>query len=532
MKVTALLLVVPALLTAAVAARNEPPSHPTAAPAVKKPLPTVDLREHGAFPLAHHLESEDLASGKTTFKAVFKDGRKLFHAPFNGIDGVGMRRLPSGAPFDRFSPVPAGGGLITSLSSQSCGSCHGFPYPSSAGLANTDLAFDPGSDGKPPFSIRSTTSLFGDGILQLLGEEITEALQSQRDAAMEAARRAPGKPVRQELRAKGVHYGALVATADESGKVTLDLSGLEGVDPDLVIRPLGWKGNLADVRSFIVGPSNSVLGMQPEELVWKFPDGGANADPDGDGVTRELSVGDITAMAVYVAALETPQPVERLVKLGMVAPPAPAEMAAVEKGRTLFAKAGCTGCHVPEMHLRRTVFEEPTSRGNGHYFDHVLAAKDKGYDPSKPVRFDVLTDANAPRAERAKDGGARILLYGDLKRHNMGRRLADAGGPQPSFTSDFAPLTRDGKPVLIPASDFLTAELWGVGNTGPYLHDARAGTLEEAILLHGEDDPPPPGDPGRSEAQEARDAFAGMSKEDRAAVVTFLRSLRTFSPGD
>jgi CxxC motif-containing protein (DUF1111 family) len=87
----------------------------------------------------------------------------------------------------------------------------------------------------------------------------------------------------------------------------------------------------------------------------------------------------------------------------------------------------------------------------------------------------------------------------------------------------------DGEKVMIPEDLFLTAELWGVGNTGLWLHDGRAGTLREAVLLHGEDQPPPAGDPGRSEAQESRDAFVALPEADQAAVIVFLRSLVTFS---
>ena len=89
---------------------------------------------------------------------------------------------------------------------------------------------------------------------------------------------------------------------------------------------------------------------------------------------------------------------------------------------------------------------------------------------------------------------------------------------------------QDGAVVLIATDEFLTPELWGVGNTGPWLHDGRATTLEEAILWHGEDDPPAPGEAGRSEAQEARDAFRALSDEEKQALLTFLRSLRTFMP--
>jgi CxxC motif-containing protein (DUF1111 family) len=123
-----------------------------------------------------------------------------------------------------------------------------------------------------------------------------------------------------------------------------------------------------------------------------------------------------------------------------------------------------------------------------------------------------------------------VRLYGDLKRHAMGRLLADPGGPDGPDMADGEPLKYDGKPVTIPVDQFLTAELWGVGNTGPWLHDNRAGTLREAILLHGEDAPPAAGSPGRSEAQDARDAFKAQPAAAQAAIVAFLKSLRTFSP--
>ena len=51
----------------------------------------------------------------------------------------------------------------------------------------------------------------------------------------------------------------------------------------------------------------------------------------------------------------------------------------------------------------------------------------------------------------------------------------------------------------------------------------------EAITLHGEDSPPAPGQAGRSEAQEARDAYVKLSPDDQRALVAFLKSLVNFS---
>jgi CxxC motif-containing protein (DUF1111 family) len=62
---------------------------------------------------------------------------------------------------------------------------------------------------------------------------------------------------------------------------------------------------------------------------------------------------------------------------------------------------------------------------------------------------------------------------------------------------------------------FVTARLWGVADTAPYLHDGRATTLTEAILWHG------------GEAQAVRDAFEGLDAAGRESLLAFLRSLRT-----
>ena len=512
------LLCLPAVLgcgraPAGAAADLEPPA-----------LPVIALDEVAAFPLEAHVESADIAAGTWDLARLLEAGRLLFHTNYNGLDGVGIARRPDGTVVDRFAPAgPRGPGA------QSCGSCHGFPVPAAAGLAHTQISSDPDQNDTPPWNVRSVISVFGNGILQRLAEEMTEELHRLRDEAAAEAKATPGTAARRELAAKGIDFGAITATAYAAGEVSFDVSRLEGIDPDLVVRPFGWKGDTPNVRPFIAGPAIGGLGMQPEELLWKNPKSADVPDPDGDGVARELSVGDITAMTVYDAAQETPAELERLAALGLVAPPSPADVARIAAGRAAFSSIGCAGCHVPEMRLEDTVFEEPTLRGGGNYHDAALAARDPGYDPARPFRFDLLTDAEAPRVEPHPEGGAIVRLYGDLKRHRMGRRLADPAGPSESGRADFDPVMHDGEKVMIPEDVFLTAELWGVGNTGLWLHDGRAGTLREAVELHGEDDPPGAGEAGRSEAQESRDAFGALSEGEQSAVIAFLKSLVTFS---
>ena len=100
------------------------------------------------------------------------------------------------------------------------------------------------------------------------------------------------------------------------------------------------------------------------------------------------------------------------------------------RGKQLFNRIQCTGCHTPS---------------------HVTGDSD----------IEALSDQ-------------LIWPYTDLLLHDMGPDLADENpGPDPLHR------------------EWRTAPLWGVGLTGGiagftgFLHDGRALTLEEAILWHG-----------------------------------------------
>ncbi len=89
-----------------------------------------------------------------------------------------------------------------------------------------------------------------------------------------------------------------------------------------------------------------------------------------------------------------------------------------------------------------------------------------------------------------------IPAYTDLLLHDMGPELADG--------------IRMG---LAMGNEYRTQPLWGIAAEGPYLHDGRADTLEDAILQHA------------GEGQGARDAFSALSDTDRGRVIAFLESL-------
>ena len=477
------------------------------------------------FPFAEHLNQFRITAGDIRFRELFVIGDELFEARFNTLDGVGALQLPDGTALPgRFSRAPPGGGRFTGPNAQSCNACHNTPFGTSAGEPSANVLQDPSRTGTAPFNTRNTTSLFGAGLLQRLAEEMTDDLLTIRAEAATAAE--PGGPsVTRQLSAKGVSFGSITATRDADGNVRFNSSAVEGVSRDLLVRPFGWKGDTPSLRAFCRDAALNELGMEAEELVAK--DGSGQADLDGDGVEGELSTGDVTAITIYVAAQESPTTLESMARRNLLPPPSSEFASAARRGRELFSQIGCDGCHIPELRIVDPVFEEPTLRGGGRYLDDEIDPETSSLDPAQPFRFHLGREGDFPRPEPHPAGGLRVALLGDLKRHNMGSHLADAQ-EQLVVNADGSQAVLEATPFTVGKSVFLTAELWGVASTGPWLHDGRAGTLEEAILLHGVNEPEPEGSPGRSEAQEEREAFAALSSTDRESVVTFLKSLILF----
>ncbi len=102
----------------------------------------------------------------------------------------------------------------------------------------------------------------------------------------------------------------------------------------------------------------------------------------------------------------------------------------------------------------------------------------------------------ACHAPALKGPRGELPAYTDLLLHDLGPELADGVALGEALPSELR-----------------TAPLWGVAAGGPYLHDGRADTLEEAILWHG------------GEAAAARERYAALDARDREGVLGFLRAL-------
>ena len=421
------------------------------------------------------------------FRSV-RRGRQVFQRKFrraNGQgpgfgDGVGNINID----------LAIGAGLA-----DSCAACHGRPR-GSAGHGG-DVVTRPDS--------RDAPHLFGLGLKEMLGDEITTDLRAIRAAAKVQAQTS-GHQVARDLLSKGIHYGQIKANPDGS----FDTSGVQGVDPDLRVRPFFAHGGTISIREFAVGAFKNEMGLEavdpdlfaahagarivtPSGMVL---DGALDAveapvtnspsfDNDADGVANEIPTSIVDHMEFYL--------------LNYFKPATYKQTEQTRDGRQKFERAGCASCHMPDLTINR---------------DRRVADLDTVYDPARGI-FNKLFSTAVPLFQAVNDGsglpdlkrplGRPFLvknIFTDLKRHDLGPNFYER-----NYDGTFR-------------TAFMTTPLWGVGTTAPYGHDGRSINLTEVILRHG------------GEAQRARDEFARMEGEDRDAILAFLQSLVIFPPDD
>lgn len=421
----------------------------------------IDAAHPGHLFDATRLEQGEVDAGLWPNESLFQLGAQLFNLTFAQEVGYGAKDLPTAS---RFHLGRRGG-----PDARSCVNCHFRGGPAGAGDGADNAYLDGDGESQSSALARNPPSLAGAGLIELLAAEMTAELQDQRQTLLDNAK-SSGSTVEAPLSAKGVSFGVLSARADG----LLDVSKTEGLDADLVVRPFGWKGSFATLRDAIEDALLVHHGMESSYLVRTAgaerigPFGGD--DPDGDGVVDEVSEGQVSALTMFVAMQEVP---------AIVLSSSQTVLAAWPKGQKMFEDMGCATCHVPSMVLDSPLFVLPSRVGGA------------------PTVVDLTTESAKPRAAVSTSHGTiEVFLFSDLKRHDIGPEMAESRWDRG-----------------VRAEQFLTRPLWGLARSRPYMHDARAPTIEDAIYLHG------------GEAQESRDAFFALSEADRAPLRVYLTSL-------
>jgi CxxC motif-containing protein (DUF1111 family) len=212
----------------------------------------------------------------------------------------------------------------------------------------------------------------------------------------------------------------------------------------------GWRGQTATLKEFVMGACANELGLE----VPSHNQGINPLDPSYRAPGLDLTQEQCDDLAAFVANL--PRPMQRT-------PKTVKERLEWQAGEHVFETIGCAGCHV------RTL-------------------------------------------------GTVEGLYSDLLLHDLGPKLADpasANPPASAATSAYygGPADVFVQTPPITRRQWRTPPLWGVADSGPYLHDGRAATLAEAIEAHD------------GEAAQSARRFKALWDSDRDKLLAFLGSL-------
>jgi len=432
-------------------------------------------------------DSSSFIIARDPFRAI-RRGRQLFQRKFLRSQGQGP--LADDGLGDINTNLALGAGL-----SDSCAGCHGRPR-GAAGFGG-DVVTRPDS--------RDAPHLFGLGLKEMLADEITQDLRAIRDQAIGEAK-VTNSPVTKPLNSKGINYGSLTARPDGS----IDTSRIQGVNPDLRVRPFFAHGGKISIREFLVGAFNDEMGLQSvdpdlmhahngarittpsgmvldgsQDQIEAPPTDNEQADPDHDGVSNEIPTSLVDFMEFYL--------------LNYFKPALYQQTDDTRQGRALFERSGCAECHIPDLQINH---------------DRRVADLETAYDSTRGIFNNLFATANPLFTSSDDQSGFSDLkqpklqsflvrnIFTDLKRHNLGPNFFER-----NFDGTFR-------------TEFMTTPLWGVGSTAPYGHDGRSINLMEVILRHG------------GEAQASRDAFGRLSSTNQSRVIAFLNSLIIFPPDD
>jgi CxxC motif-containing protein (DUF1111 family) len=209
-----------------------------------------------------------------------------------------------------------------------------------------------------------------------------------------------------------------------------------------------------------------------------------NYQPDGFDMSPQQSA----AMIAFVASL--PRPYQ--------AKPRNAEHAKViVTGMAAFSKIGCAACHVQNL-----------GRANGLFSDLLLHDMGQGLTDPAPAQAQMVTVKQANNIAIATGQALPQITPDDIKATQT-RPPSYYGGGQ-STSREFIEVQTTNI-----YQEWRTPPLWGVQDSAPYLHDGRAATLTEAIVMHG-------GEAARSAAN-----FIALDHISRLALLEFLGTLRS-----
>jgi CxxC motif-containing protein (DUF1111 family) len=255
----------------------------------------------------------------------------------------------------------------------------------------------------------------------------------------------------------------------------------------------GWRGQIERLHDFVLGACANELGLQVPGTDQPLDPLRPKYRPVGLDLTEE-QCGSLTA---YVASLPAPR---------FVTPAEPARRELVERGRETFRTVGCAACHVERIGPVEGLFSDLLLHDMGPKLaDPVLA------EPALVPVGARLASAEVTRSQPAPSPPRR-------SGYNGGSQFTGLFSGEPTVVRVVDPKTGERQRFQIQPSnldqEWRTPPLWGLADSGPYLHDGRAATVLEAIALHG------------GEAESCTSRFFKLPIVERTAVLEFLNCLK------
>lgn len=454
---------------------------------------------------------------------LIKFGESLFTAKWTVQEGQGrahVKGLANGPQLsDPAEPLvfPRNFNRISGPDSNSCAGCHNQPAIGGGGDRATEVfvlgqrfdfaSFDHNdmlstkgaTDERGQFvtlqtiaNERKTIGMNGSGFIEMLARQMTADLQAVRDSITSGTAQA--------LITKGVSFGTLARRIDGSW----DTSGVQGLPapsrasadashpPSVIIMPFHQAGAAVSLRQFTNNAFTHHHGMQTEE---RF---GIGIDNDGGGFVNELTRADITAVTIFQAALPVP---------GRVTPEDEEARKAAALGEVRFSQIGCASCHIPALPLVNGgwIYSEPNPY-------NPAGNLQPGQAPALSVDL-TSDDLPGPRLKPDRQGIVWVPAYTDLKLHDI---TSGPDDPNAEPLDQNQPVGSTG--FFAGNTKFITRKLWGVGNSGPYMHHGKFTTMREAIEAHA------------GEALASRQAWQALADYDRDRIIEFLKTLQIIVP--
>jgi CxxC motif-containing protein (DUF1111 family) len=261
----------------------------------------------------------------------------------------------------------------------------------------------------------------------------------------------------------------------------------------------GWRGQIEHLHDFVLGACANEMGLE-------VPGQAQPVDPllpEYRPAGQDLTAAQCMSLTSFVASLPAPR---------FVRPESDEKQRLVDAGRKVFHKIGCTACHI-----------ESIGQIQGIYSDLLL--HDMGPKLADPVLAQptlVATSQNLTTQERVKAIQQQPVAKQTRQMYYGGTVVTSAmfSSGDSEFTL-FRPLNSktavqtEFRPLETNRSqEWRTPPLWGLADSAPYMHDGRAATIAEALVLHG------------GEATAATSRYLALELEDRLALVEFLNCLR------